>query len=559
MIPKRIKICMSIILIVSLCITSIPFMPYQSMAETDPAISTPVNGTESKQNSMDPAVSRPDKLATEVQNSIDTGIDVSDIINLETAIEEISTDTLDVVDVDETYPVTSSQDKSSSDVEEAVIRHVSHMPKLNETPKAFTPKHGTDISIPHQSTEDKSTPDIAGTVYQNNNTVVETSKINQIVAKSVYHSNELVVDTTVENQGFSGKSQFNTYHIKNKAGFYKVGFQEKSGDKLLSFSYGDAAIILSPSDIDSVDGKIEGNTITYEDAYPDTDIRYTAEDYRLKEDIIVKKYNGKTNYKFQIGLSNIDSEILPDGEIKFIKAGSDKPLFYMAKSYAMDNEGSRCDSINTTLSPNGELVLSVDPDWLAKAVYPVIIDPTIYLPNAIFTRSSVAYKQDWTQVASGSPRYEAGKFGQGIMIEEGTSQLFPGQQSVSFGSSWTSGALNGTYTVSIRAGTGKLSLSGGASGEVTVGNSLTFSVSGAAVTFTPSGGTPQRSQLEQKNYATQWQNGANPTRLAETLTLPATDIFKKGNWTMEMVFIPKDVQAVGSRTRGIMERKNKFG
>lgn len=40
--------------------------------------------------------------------------------------------------------------------------------------------------------------------------------------------------------------------------------------------------------------------------------------------------------------------------------------------------------------------------------------------NVSFIRASTAYKQDGTQVAANVPRYEAGKFGQGIMIEGST-------------------------------------------------------------------------------------------------------------------------------------------
>lgn len=43
--------------------------------------------------------------------------------------------------------------------------------------------------------------------------------------------------------------------------------------------------------------------------------------------------------------------------------------------------------------------------------------------SATFTRASVAYKQDGSQVASGVPRFETGKFGQAIMVEEGTTNL----------------------------------------------------------------------------------------------------------------------------------------
>ncbi|MGI6125167.1 MAG: LamG domain-containing protein, partial [Acetivibrionales bacterium] len=41
-----------------------------------------------------------------------------------------------------------------------------------------------------------------------------------------------------------------------------------------------------------------------------------------------------------------------------------------------------------------------------------------------FTRDSVAYLEDGTQVASGVPRFEDGKFGKGVLIEEGTTNVF---------------------------------------------------------------------------------------------------------------------------------------
>ncbi|HBC94479.1 MAG TPA: hypothetical protein DCZ10_16655, partial [Pelotomaculum sp.] len=44
-------------------------------------------------------------------------------------------------------------------------------------------------------------------------------------------------------------------------------------------------------------------------------------------------------------------------------------------------------------------------------------------------------------------------------------------------------------------------------------------------------------QIEKKAYATSWQIGGTP-RAAEVLTVPATDIFNKGNWTMEVIYTP---------------------
>jgi len=43
--------------------------------------------------------------------------------------------------------------------------------------------------------------------------------------------------------------------------------------------------------------------------------------------------------------------------------------------------------------------------------------------RATFTRSSVAYLSDGTQVAANQPRFEQGQFGQAVMVEEGTTNL----------------------------------------------------------------------------------------------------------------------------------------
>jgi len=46
-------------------------------------------------------------------------------------------------------------------------------------------------------------------------------------------------------------------------------------------------------------------------------------------------------------------------------------------------------------------------------------------PIATFTRSSIAYLSDGTQVAANKPRFEPGKFGKAILIEEGTTNIIP--------------------------------------------------------------------------------------------------------------------------------------
>lgn len=72
-------------------------------------------------------------------------------------------------------------------------------------------------------------------------------------------------------------------------------------------------------------------------------------------------------------------------------------------------------------------------DWMSGTLVGVEVNDRgrltlIQPPTPTFTRNSVAYKMDGTQVAANTPRYEQGKFGQGIYIEEGTTNLLTSEQ-----------------------------------------------------------------------------------------------------------------------------------
>lgn len=54
-----------------------------------------------------------------------------------------------------------------------------------------------------------------------------------------------------------------------------------------------------------------------------------------------------------------------------------------------------------------------------------------------FARASTAYLSDGTEVAQDEPRFEAGQFGQAILIEEGTTNLLSAAQTTDFSSGWT--------------------------------------------------------------------------------------------------------------------------
>jgi hypothetical protein len=218
--------------------------------------------------------------------------------------------------------------------------------------------------------------------------------------------------------------------------------------------------------------------------------------------------------------------------------------------------------------------------------------------SGTFARASVAYDYlTGAEVASGIPRYDTTLFNQGIMIEEGTTNL------ALYSSDLTNAAWvkSGSPTVTYSAPYSKVVNGAGASsidqtGFTANGGAYSFEVVAKAVSGSPqiwmgiydatastflaqsnvktlstssetsfsvtiastiSGHTLEiylqfntasgqyyvRScQLEQKGYSTSCMETTSTTlaRAAETLTIPNAGIFTQGNWAVELVYIPTD-------------------
>jgi hypothetical protein len=105
-----------------------------------------------------------------------------------------------------------------------------------------------------------------------------------------------------------------------------------------------------------------------------------------------------------------------------------------SKKFDIDNDNS---PLKNLLKPNRRIQA-----WLgAEAENAATENPPT------FTRNSVAYLSDGTQVAANVPRFEQGKFGKAVLVEEGTENLFdnPG---------WLSGDLTGWNLYSSGGGNG---------------------------------------------------------------------------------------------------------
>ncbi|MDD1515378.1 DNRLRE domain-containing protein [Priestia megaterium] len=143
------------------------------------------------------------------------------------------------------------------------------------------------------------------------------------------------------------------------------------------------------------------NQVFYRSVLSNTDLRNTVFDQSVKEDIILKKYDGFYKFHFLVTTS-LEANLNENGSVSF-KNTKGETVFSIPKPYMSDSkidEGSGEPQISYDVHyelkkvDNGyELTTIADKDWLTSKdrAYPVYIDPTITLGASDDTFVSSAY------------------------------------------------------------------------------------------------------------------------------------------------------------------------
>lgn len=132
----------------------------------------------------------------------------------------------------------------------------------------------------------------------------------------------------------------------------------------------------------------EGNKITYFDCFPNVDLQYVVDTWHLKENIILKAPVENFSFTFSLKLDGARLEQQKDGSILFIDIDTNETLWKICTPYAFDSSDFL--ELNTTNNVRyilGKIVYNNieydsitvelnDTDFLNRAKYPVIIDPT---------------------------------------------------------------------------------------------------------------------------------------------------------------------------------------
>lgn len=169
--------------------------------------------------------------------------------------------------------------------------------------------------------------------------------------------------------------------IVNKANNFHTSFpKDKSTNLLVDITKDNyyLKIYLLKNKNNNTNIKRNKQDLIFENILEDIDIDYKVISTKLKESIILKnKNNIPSSLSFKID-TNLVLELATKGSI--LAKDKDKNIFVIDAPFMKDNSGSYNYNINYDLNLKDNtyyLNLNLDQEWLKKAEFPVIIDPTI--------------------------------------------------------------------------------------------------------------------------------------------------------------------------------------
>lgn len=164
---------------------------------------------------------------------------------------------------------------------------------------------------------------------------------------------------------------------------YKVMFKENSIDSFMKIEEDNNFLEINLLDSNNVPIIKRDNTskltdsVIYEEVLNGVDLEYKVLPAKVKENIIIKNKNFVPNKLCFSIKTNLQLEI--DNKVILAK-NNDKIIFSLDAPYMIDANGNYNREIYYNLNKATEgykLELIMDEEWLDKAIYPVIIDPTI--------------------------------------------------------------------------------------------------------------------------------------------------------------------------------------
>ena len=94
-----------------------------------------------------------------------------------------------------------------------------------------------------------------------------------------------------------------------------------------------------------------GETVLYEDVYPNVDLLYEAYSYNIKESIILNAPVNQNTFVFSLDLQNLTPQVQVDESILLVDEET-QPVYRIPAPYMYDAQGVYSDAVTHTLIPN---------------------------------------------------------------------------------------------------------------------------------------------------------------------------------------------------------------
>lgn len=128
------------------------------------------------------------------------------------------------------------------------------------------------------------------------------------------------------------------------------------------------------------------NTVTYENAFANTDLVYVLENGALKEYIILRSSNASSQFSFLFTLNGLTLETVDDNA--YLTDGDGNIVFALSDLFAIDANGVITEDLSYSFTPvkgTDQIIVTVilDESYLLAAdrTFPVIIDPSITISS----------------------------------------------------------------------------------------------------------------------------------------------------------------------------------
>ncbi len=222
------------------------------------------------------------------------------------------------------------------------------------------------------------------------------------------NTDEINTENTIINTTFSKKMKSGHYAEFEIKG-HKIDYS------ILSAS-GEDKEMITAKDVHA-QYKKKTNKITHKNVFPNIDLQNLTFGQNVKEDLVLKSYNGYHIFKFKLG-TDLDAEIQKDGSIHFFDKDS-KKIFDLPKPFMTDSnyddhkgEPQKSEDVKYELEKDQDgyiLTVIANPDWLKakERKYPVYIDPTTSINTSSDTFVMSAYPT--TNYSSSTSKWDSGQ------------------------------------------------------------------------------------------------------------------------------------------------------